>query len=239
MSHPDALAFRPNPQALLGNDEEQEDEDNHKGTTKTNDGIYRPPRMAPVPYVPTQTTKEKRAARAPVPKSLSSLLHADGSLPHIESTSGLGNTPSISHTSSRARYLRDLTEYEENQFGRIVMGKKADARRRRDEEDLALGSGLAGIAEDGRGGGATAARWRKGGGLADEFGDILRDSGRGSGPVGDGYDELRQKGKRGNVLERSRASKSRPDMSESDVVDKKRKRSRFELERKNIKKRKP
>lgn len=227
---------------MLGNnDDDNEGSDAEPGAARGKKGsdIYRPPRLAPVPYVPTTNTKEKRAARAPIPKSLSSLLHADTSLPHTESTSGLGNTPALTGGSSRARYLKDLNEYEEGQFGRVVMGKKADQRRRRDEEDMALGSGLAGITEDGKGGGSVGSRWRMGGGLADEFNDILKDSARTSRGAADGYDELREKGKRGTVLERSRKPPSRaPATSEGEGEEKKRKRSRFELERKNIKKRK-
>lgn len=199
-------------------------------------GVYRPPRLAPMPYVPATTSKEKRAARErPLPRSLTSLAQSDPSMPFVESTSGLGNTPSMSMVSSRAKYLQRLNEFEENQFGRVMMSKKESKRRQRDEEDMALGSGLAGITEDGRGGGATGARWRKGGGWADEFGDVLRDTRRSGGAQGDGYEELRRRSKKASVLERSRAPRQTADV-EVDVGDNKRKRSRFEMERKNIKK---
>jgi len=112
---------------------------------------------------------------------------------------------------------------------------KKDARRRvRDEEALALGGGLGGLGEEGKG------RRRSGaGGWEDEFGDVLRDVGRSSGRSlgGDGYEELRQRGKRGGVLERSRESKKRgSDHVTADIeVPQKRKKSRFETERKSVK----
>ena len=108
--------------------------------------------------------------------------------------------------------------------------KKSDAKRRaRDEEDLALGGNLAG------GGGR-----RRAGGLADEFGDVLRSvdsvSGRGQ---GDGYEELRRKGKKEDVLSRSRRTGGLKRHEEADGGDdepRPRKRSRFELEAKIVKK---
>lgn len=189
-----------------------------------------------MPYVPQTSAKTKRQQRAPIPTSLASVLHTDGSTPHVESTSGLGNTPSLNHTSSRAKYLKHLSEFEEDQFGRVMMGKKDARRRVRDEEALALGGGLSGLGEEGKGGG----RRRGGaGGWEDEFGDVLRDVGRGSSHSlgGDGYEELRQRGKRGGVLERSRENKKRG--SDSVAADgempQKRKKSRFETERKGVK----
>ncbi|KAJ3798030.1 hypothetical protein GGU11DRAFT_28976 [Lentinula aff. detonsa] len=114
----------------------------------TTDGIYRPPRVAPMPYVPQISAKTNHQQRAPIPSSFVSVLHTDGSMPHVESTSGLGNTPSLNHTSSRAKYLQHLTDFEEDQFGRVMMGKKEARRRVRDEDALALGSGLSGIGEE-------------------------------------------------------------------------------------------
>lgn len=203
------------------------------------DSIYRPPRLAPMPYN-EKSKSQSRKDRAPVPSALASLIHtaSDPSRPHMESTSGLGSTPSLA--SGRATYLKRLTEFEEENFSRVMM-KKSDAKRRaRDEEDLALGGGLGG------GGGRNR---RRAGGLEDEFGDVLRSVGRGSaggagGGRGDGYEELRKKGKRADVLERSRTRsegvRSREDAfgggEESEGSGKMRKRSRFEVERKTAKK---
>lgn len=231
----DPLAFRPNPENLIDNDDEAsegEEEGGNDGPTASNDGIYHPPRLAPMPYLPT--VKDKNKKRAPIPTSLSALRHADPTLPYTESTSGLGSTPSLNNQSSRARYLKRLTEFEEEQFGRVMLSKKEARRRRRDEETLAMGGGLSGVREEGKG------RVRRGGrGFDDEFADVLRDVDRGgNGREGDGYAELRQRSKRGSVLERSRDARRESTAMEDEVPMKKRKRSRFETERKAVKKRK-
>jgi len=120
-----------------------------------------------------------------------------------------------------------------------MMGKRESKRRTRDERDLALGGGLTGVGEEGKGG----RRRGTAGGWEDEFGDVLRDVGRAALPGGaDAYDELRRKGKKASVLERSRDTQRKrktvefEDISRGDGGDGKRKRSRFESERKNIKK---
>ncbi|KAG6854606.1 hypothetical protein C0991_004208 [Blastosporella zonata] len=194
------------------------------------DALYRPPRVAPVPYN-EKSKSQLRKERPPVPSALASL-SSDASRPHIESTSGLGSTPSLA--SGRAAYLKRLNEFEEENFSRVVM-KKSDARRRaRDEEDLALGGSLAG------GGGKHR---RRAGGLQDEFGDVLRSVervGHGGSGKGDGYDELRQRSKKADLLERSRQDNSRKRSSAADSDgggERTRKKSRFELEAKSVKKR--
>ncbi|KAF5355570.1 hypothetical protein D9758_006346 [Tetrapyrgos nigripes] len=241
----DPLAFRPNPQNLMdaeASDSDASDQDGHGSASdiedqEENTKIYRPPRVAPVPYLPPANAKSKRQRQAPVPTSLATLLHTDGTLPHVEAVSGLGNTPSMNMISARAKHLKRLNEYEEEQFGRVMMGKKEARRRKRDEEDLALGGALTGVTEDGKG----SRRRRTAGGWEDEFGDVLRDVDRtskaGGLGQGDGYEELRQRGKRASVLERSRSEKSKQKraVEESDPEgSRQKKRSRFESERKNI-----
>ncbi|KZP32514.1 hypothetical protein FIBSPDRAFT_907218 [Athelia psychrophila] len=213
----DPLAFRPNPQNLMNNDAEESDEDD--GPAQDRDGIYHPPRLAAVPY--TEGKRDKKARRAPVPSALSALSHQDPSRPHIESTSGLGALPSLS--SNRAREIHRMAEFEEENFTRLVMKKKDMKRRKKDEEDIALG-----------GSGGISGR-RRGGGFEDEFGDVLRSVGRSrasAGGVGDGYEELRMKGKKRPVLDRSRTRG--PDAVEEAGEDgpRQRKRSRFEKEAK-------
>ncbi|KAJ7184319.1 hypothetical protein C8R46DRAFT_1208533 [Mycena filopes] len=237
----DPLAFRPNP-ANLANDGEASDvseaemynpyekrgrrdrQDDGDG-----DGIYRPPRLAPVPYTGAlPATKGKRGRAAPIPSALRSL--ADPLLPHAESTSGLGNTKGAGQGSARAAHLRRLQEFEEENFGRVVLGKGAARARARDEEDLALGAELGGP----RGGG----RNRRRGGLEDEFGDVLRSVDRVGvrGGTGDGYDELRRGGKKKGVLERARGNIRVRDEPEEDV-GRVRKKSRFEQDTKVAKRR--
>lgn len=228
----DPLAFRPNPQNFVdANGDEGSDQEERPTTSrpsKPTDGIYRPPRLAPVPYTAATTGKAKRDRnRAPVPTALSSLVDADPSQPYIESTSGLGNAPMFA--SGRAKYLDRLKDYEEDNFTRLFMKKKDAKQRLHDEEDLAMGGTLSNASRGGKN--------RRKGGFEDEFGDILKASSRrarGDGvEVGDGYDELRQRGKKRTALERSQARISEGGLDDEGMGDDtseggRRKRTRFE-----------
>ncbi|KAF8520157.1 hypothetical protein BU17DRAFT_75716 [Hysterangium stoloniferum] len=185
----DPLVFRPNPQNLQEGDESEAEKDNSQQQ------IYRPPRLAPMPYI-EKTRKVFRPAksgpRAPVPVGLASIMHDGGLNPHTESTSGLGIIPSMA--SSRARELTRMTQFEEENMTRLVMTKKEARRRVRDEGDVALG-----------GSGVSKGRSR-GGGLGDEFDDLLRtfDHGGRARGMDDGYEALRVKGRKQDALSRSR-----------------------------------
>ncbi|KAI0692995.1 hypothetical protein C8T65DRAFT_668847 [Cerioporus squamosus] len=225
----DPLAFRPNPQALMDDEGSEDEEDGGSVAGNDRDGVYRPPKLAPMPYVEPSKSKDKdRSRRAPVPSALANLAHLDPSKPYMESTSGLGSTPALS--SARARELKRMVDFEEENFTRLVMKKKETRRRALDEADVALGgTGM-----------ASARRGRVPGvGLDDEFRDIIKSVGRSKqGVIGDGYEELRQRGKKESVLARSRA-RSRDDALEDlgDDGPRQRKRSRFEKEVKASKKR--
>jgi len=218
----DPLAFRPNPQSLMNGEMSGEDEDGEADNAPTGDGIYHPPKLAPVPYI--ESSKDRRSRRAPVPTALSSLAHLDPSKPYAESTSGLGAAPSMQST--RAREIQRMTEFEEENMTRLVLKKKDDRRRRKDEEDIALG-----------GAGGIGGR-RRGGGFEDEFTDVLRSVGRArSGAVGDGYEELRSKGRKDGALARAR-TRGRDEIEDpGDGGPRQRKRSRFEKETRVAKKR--
>ncbi|KAK2467005.1 hypothetical protein APHAL10511_001263 [Amanita phalloides] len=224
----DPLAFRPNPQNFLEPSDENDASDIVKsGATDTRDEIYQPPRLAPVPYI--EPLKARRKQRAPIPSALAAL-SSDPTRPDMESTSGLGSVVAVS--SSRAAHLKQLQEYEEDTFSRLVM-KKADARRRaRDEADLALGGGLG---ASGRKAGMQA------GTLEDAFDDVLKGIERRGrmeeGHIKDGYEELRKKGREGSALERSRrvndaGKRGAGSGDEGGENSTKRKRTRFELDTK-------
>lgn len=202
----DPLLFRPNPQNLegflekSGGDGDAEDQ--------AADGVYRPPKVAPMPYTEPKSKKDRRTH---VPAALHTLMHFDPSKPHIETTSGLGNMAAL--TSKRTRELQEMAEWEETNMTRLVMKKKDARRRAQDEADIALG----GIGAGGR----------RGGGLADEFDDVLRSVSRDR-ITGDGYEELRRRGKKMDVLSRAKTRK-RDDFSADEVdAPRQRKRSRFE-----------
>ena len=220
----DPLVFRPNPTSLVQpptSAPAASAEDDNIIPSSNEDLIYRPPRMAPVPYI-EKSKSQARRNRPPVPSALSSL-SVDPSRPFIESSSGLGGTPALA--SGRAQYLKRLKDFEEDNFTRLVM-KKSDAKRRaRDEEDLALGGDL--------GSGSTLRGRRRAGGLEDEFNEVLRSASRVTGgrSQGDGYEELRQKGRKKDVLQRSRDSKKRDILDGDDDhgdLPRKKHRTRFE-----------
>jgi U3 small nucleolar ribonucleoprotein protein LCP5 len=221
----DPLSFRPNPQNLTNVDDggsADEHSDVAHDSNNRND-IYRPPRVAAMPYVGGPTDKKLR--HKPVPSALAALMYQDPTRPHVESASGLGAIPSLS--ANRTREIQRMTEFEEENFTRLVMKKKDMKRRMRDEEDIALGGsgGIAGIR-------------RGGGGLEDEFGDVLKSVGRSRvGATGDGYEELRKKGNRGSILARSRTrTQDEAFPNPGDEVPRLRKRSRFEMATKVSKK---
>ncbi|EKM55969.1 uncharacterized protein PHACADRAFT_256961 [Phanerochaete carnosa HHB-10118-sp] len=220
----DPLAFKPNPAALMNQEMSEEEEEVEREDNEQRDGIYRPPRLAPMLYTEPIRGKDKKRS-GPAPAALSALTRLDPAMPHLESTSGLGNTPALA--SKRAQELQRMAEFEEENFTRLVMKKKDMKRRKQDEANIALG----GIGVSGRHG--------RGGGLEDEFSDILRSVGRSrAGVAGDGYEELRQKGRKESVLARSRA-RTRDDIVDelADDGPRQRKKGRFEKEVKATKKR--
>ena len=223
----DPLAFRPNPQNLMNqNSESSESEIDSDDDTqdKANDGIYRPPKLAPMPYN-EETSRSKKERRKPVTSALSQISMGAYN-PYVETTTGLGGTPSLA--SSRARELARMTEYEEENFTRLVMKKKDEKQRRRDEEDLALGGTGAALTAGPRG------RGQRGVGLEDEFADVFKSvNRRKDGALGDGYEELRQRGRKSDALSRARM-RSREDIDANDGP--KRKKGRFEKDQAAMKK---
>lgn len=203
-----------------GSDDEHDDEQGADAASQ--DGIYRPPRLAPMPYV-EPTSKDARARRPPpAPHALASLAYLDPEQPFVESATGLGIIPSMQ--SARARELRRMEEFEEENMMRLVFKKKDERRRRKDEEDIALGGA----------GGITGKR--RGGGLEDEFADVLREGRRSRALTGDGYEELRMKGRKEGALARSRVRRREEDIDDVSGGQRQKK-GRFERDVKAAKKR--
>ncbi|CCL98484.1 uncharacterized protein FIBRA_00482 [Fibroporia radiculosa] len=165
------LAFRPNPQVLMDRGSGSEDDEDGRPSPEC-DGIYRPPKLAPVLYAESHKDKG-RSRRAPIPNTLSTLLHLGPSKPHMESTCGLGSTPDV--TASARSAAHDRVRGGEHD---LAGDEKRDARRRKqDEADLALG----GI-------GTASGRRGRGGGFEDEFVIFLSPQRGRNGTTGDGYE---------------------------------------------------
>ncbi|TYJ58640.1 hypothetical protein B9479_000476 [Cryptococcus floricola] len=194
----DPLSFRPNPTAIVNRNAPKlregtpSDDDEAEG----GDGIYRPPRMAAVPYseegAPSRRERERRA-----PALLSEFAATMDSAPLLESTSGLSVRPTSStlakHSNSisakRAAELKRINEFEEENMTRLVTSKRDEKRRREDEEALAMGFGVG------------PSRGRRGrNGLEAELEGVLGE--RGDKGVWDGVSG--KFGARGEVLERGK-----------------------------------
>ena len=72
-----------------------------------------------MPY--TENAGDKHSQRQS--GTLSSLLHQDPSRPHIEPSSGLGPMPALAP--DRAREIQRMTEFEEDNFTRMMNMKDA------------------------------------------------------------------------------------------------------------------
>ncbi|KAI5478994.1 myosin heavy chain [Pseudohyphozyma bogoriensis] len=170
----DPLAFRPNPSALMLDRTVSEDEEDEEarayggvdGTGEAAGGIYRPPRIAAMPYTEGPSKKDKK--KKPLPSHmLSDLSHTiSSSTPYGESTSGLSVTVDPSLSSGTARHLKQVEQYELDNFTRLRMSKKDSKKRRSEEEEVAFG-GL----------GAGKGGKRRLGGFGAEFDDLLHDMG--------------------------------------------------------------
>ncbi|CDR87438.1 related to LCP5-U3 small nucleolar ribonucleoprotein involved in maturation of 18S rRNA [Sporisorium scitamineum] len=235
----DDLAFRPNPSAFMqdkartlaksssksngasrrkssGRDSSFDSESDEEDGGKT--AVYRPPKLVPMSYDPDARTNKKDPRFASDKSSsitrnsalLSDLTAGMSSNPYEASSGGVGvggRGKLASNTSSRAKALARMEEFEEENFTRLVMSKKDARKRRRDEADVALGGAGLSSGCDGR--------RRIGGGMEEEFGDLLRGAGldgrngKKAKKAQHAYDALRANSKAGSTLQRSKSSSSR------------------------------
>lgn len=185
------MSARDGPASGSEDSDEDEDEDEGGAAEQQASGVYRPPRVAPMPYVEGAARQKKSKGReAPTSGFLTDLardLTTSASTPYTEGVSGLSTAPN--NNSKRARKLAEIKEYEEGNLTRLSMSKKESKQRRADEEEVALG-----------GGGSLDARGRGGrGGFGVEVDELLasmdRKGGstrRGKPAAGAEYDELRK-----------------------------------------------
>ncbi|KDE08588.1 hypothetical protein MVLG_01052 [Microbotryum lychnidis-dioicae p1A1 Lamole] len=180
----DPLAFKPNISNLVLDRTVSEDEDDQEerayGGAMMNDdsgsrpgGIYRPPRVAAVPYTEAPA-KEHNSGKKAAKRATASHLVTDmstglsASTPYGESTTGLSASADPTLTSGTARHLKQVEQYEMDHFTRMRMSKKDAKKRRAEEEEVAFG-GLGA----GRGG------KRRLGGYGAEFDDLLGEISKG------------------------------------------------------------
>lgn len=223
-SSSDALSFRPNPSALLGSKPSSSSKDRKGSSSKkqasrdeSDDGetfkagVYKPPKLAPVPYSEEAqrrrkgrrgddgsdddqdrdsgaSSRNRRALNAHLLQDMSSSLSSN---PYAQSSSGLSRDSA--NMSKRARKLQEMEDFEEANFTRLVQSKKEQRKRRRDEEDIALG----GVTTAGIGGNRKV-----GGGFEEEFGDLLRGSERSGKASRKEWDDLVSKRKKASAASR-------------------------------------
>lgn len=195
----DPLSFRPNIAALTVNGHSKSssrrgienglDDGDEISSRDRGDGIYRPPRVAPVVYDGDSANQGRKSKEGKQSLSRNSTLLSElsaglSSNPYEASSSGVGVGGSGQNSSSRAKALARMEAYEEDNFTRLTMSKKDAKRRRRDEADVALG-----------GAGLSTKRGRVGAGLEEEFGDLLRNKGS--------FDRVKRQG----AVQRARAGR--------------------------------
>lgn len=145
----DPLSFRPNPAAFASSSTSKASApkpSRANGNDEDGQEVYRPPRIAAVPYEePSSSRRERRA-----PALLSEFAYTMDGAPVLESTSGLSTRPvqhdrqSNSLSSKRAAELERMNRFEEENMTRLVTTKREEKRRREDEAALALGYGVGG-----------------------------------------------------------------------------------------------
>lgn len=198
----DMLSFRPNPERLVpaqvGRSAETDEETGEPSAA--GGGIYRPPKVAPVVYDPdAHVSRNARKKERQVSRNtalLADLTAGMSTNPYETSVGGVGGDGAIGTSgSSRARALRRMQEFEEDNYKRLSLNKKEAKKRRRDEQDVALG----GLGLSSHGG------HRLSGGIEEEFGDLLRGSERDArrrerGDERDAYHALQKRAKRPTVM---------------------------------------
>ncbi|BGP37393.1 hypothetical protein JCM10449v2_001299 [Rhodotorula kratochvilovae] len=175
----DPLAFRPNPSNMVLDRTQSEEEDDVEAEERS--GVYRPPRVAAMPYAePPAKGKRGKRDRDPGSHLISDMsMSMSSATPYAEATSGLSVSHDPSLQSGTARHLKRLEEYEMDHFTRKHMSKKEARARRAQEAEVAFG-GL----------GAGQGGKRRLGGFGAEFDDILGDD-RGEKRREKAYDAMR------------------------------------------------
>ncbi|CAK4077852.1 unnamed protein product [Aphanomyces euteiches] len=130
-----ALSYAPNPDAMVGDDEGDDDDTNDQSDRKEA-GVYKAPRLASVPYEEEEKAAEKQAKRDErnrkrMAKStiLSEIRDEYSERPEELQTSGR------TIDKETLREEREKVDYEESRFVRVVTSRKDKIRKRQRERD--------------------------------------------------------------------------------------------------------
>ncbi|KAI8078892.1 Sas10/Utp3/C1D family-domain-containing protein [Halteromyces radiatus] len=136
----DPLAFKPNPTNLLNKEEDEEDEDdeddddemnNYTKGNKSNGGIYRPPKMAPVTYDETGGSKKskqekneerlkEKASRSRLMKDL--MTEMNDAPEELDALGGVNEGTGYGERMDRK--MAEKNDYEENNYVRLQVTRK-------------------------------------------------------------------------------------------------------------------
>lgn len=133
----ESLNYAPNPDQLLGQDGQDDDEEDGEGVSSAKDGVYRAPRLASVPYEEEEREQAKKAKkdernRKRLQKStiLSELREEFSERPTEILASGSGAIDK-----EMAREEAEKKDYEESRFVRLVTSRKDKIRKRQREQE--------------------------------------------------------------------------------------------------------
>lgn len=148
------MSFRPNPSALVkpsgqAASDDDDDDGRPEASTSASGALYRPPRLAAVPYsdLPKSGRAKGKQQQADRESAKTSSLLKDyalgtiSALPHQESVSGLPSLSSSARSKGKKSLAQEQDEYEESSFVRLPLKKTELKRREREERDDAFGIG--------------------------------------------------------------------------------------------------
>jgi hypothetical protein len=144
----ESLNYAPNPdQLILGDGEEDENDEENGGKKNEKDGIYRAPRFSSVPYEDEEREEEKQAKKEELNRKR---LQKSTILSELREEFSERPIEILTNTSSAldkelAKEEKEKKEYEESRFVRLVTSKKDKIRKRQRERDAMSGDAVGSI----------------------------------------------------------------------------------------------
>ncbi|CAI5741994.1 unnamed protein product [Hyaloperonospora brassicae] len=131
----ESLSYAPNPEQLAADGAQDDDEDGDDGGASTNDGIYRAPRLAAVPYEEEerahvkQAKKDERNRKRLQKSTILAELREEFSERPVEIQASGANAVD----KETAREESEKKDFEESRFVRVVTSRKDKIRKRQRE----------------------------------------------------------------------------------------------------------